>query len=161
MNQRKQQRLQYLGVGLIVLAVFILLDLWWALPILVLGGVGSFLYVERRREGRIGAAVQSGLWLVGMAAIMLAGFWFILPGVLVLGGLSLLARGRERGIDQSVSRFLQRVGLHLPAPAGTQTTSAPITPAAPTVAQPPVPQQPQQQQSEQPDESYTGETTRL
>jgi hypothetical protein len=119
-----QRTLRYFGIGLIALGVFAALRLWFLLPLLVLGGVGAFLYVERRREGRIAVAVQSGLWLVGMGLLLLINFVF--PGVLLLAGASLLLRGHEAQADQRVSELLSRMGVQLPAakrPAGAQNVA--------------------------------------
>ncbi len=117
-----QRKLRYLGIGLIAVGVFAALRLWFLLPLLVLGGIGAFLYVERRREGRIAAAVQSGLWLVGMGVLLL--IQFVFPGVLLLAGASLLLRGHEAQADQRVSELLTRMGVQLPGttnqPAGAQ-----------------------------------------
>jgi hypothetical protein len=138
-----QRKLRYLGIGLIALGTFAALRLWFLLPLLVLGGIGAFLYVERRREGRIAAAVQSGLWLVGMGVLLL--IQFVFPGVLLLAGASLLLRGHEAQADQRVSELLTRMGVQLPAaagrPAGAQNVSI--------------------EQSGAQAEPNTGETTRL
>jgi hypothetical protein len=119
-----QRTLRYIGIGLIAVGAFAALRLWFLLPLLVLGGVGAFLYVERRREGRIAAAVQSGLWLVGMGVLLLINFVF--PGVLLLAGASLLLRGHEAQADQRVSEVLGRLGVQLPAtgqPAGAHNVA--------------------------------------
>jgi hypothetical protein len=108
-----QRTLRYLGIGLIALGVFAALRLWFLLPVVILGGVGAFLYVERRREGRTAAAVQSGLWLSGMGLLLMIDFVF--PGVLLLAGASLLLRGQEAQADQRVSEALARMGVQLPA----------------------------------------------
>lgn len=139
-----QRKLRYLGIGLIAVGVFAALRLWFLLPLLVLGGIGAFLYVERRREGRIAAAVQSGLWLVGMGLLLL--IQFVFPGVLLLAGASLLLRGHEAQADQRVSELLTRMGVQLPAAAGHQPAGA---------------QQVAIEQGGTQAEPNTGETTRL
>lgn len=150
---------RYIGIGLIILGVFAALQLWWLLPPLILAGVGAYLYTERRREGRIVAAVQSGLWLFGMAVLFL--FHFIIPGILVLAGASLLIRGREQETDRKISNWLDSVGIHLDPSYSvpvTYNTNVPITP----VTQPPTVTPGQQPNvSVQEHKPNTGETTRL
>ncbi len=153
MKKLTQQQMRYLGIALIALGIFAALRLWWALPVLILGGVGSYLFMERRKEGRIAAAVQSGLWLLGMAVLFLFGFINI-PAILLLAGASLLIRGREHEVEQRVTSILARFGVHLPPvahmPQAAITPVHPVAPAAPEAPEAPAQTTPS-----------TGETTRL
>lgn len=101
----KQAR--YLGIGLIILGVFAALKLWGLLLPIILGTAGGYMYMQRRQMGRIGEAVQGGLWLFGLALAFL--IHFVFPGVLLLAGASLLIRGREPEVDQRVQSFLGQV----------------------------------------------------
>jgi hypothetical protein len=152
-----QDKRRYLGIGLIVLGIFVALNLWGLLPVLILGGLGSYVYTERRKQGRIPAAVQSGLWLVGLATLV--ALQFVFPGVLILAGASLLIRGREYDVDSRVVDFLGKMGVNVPV-----APNAPIQ-AAHVPYAPPAPSQPYQAQ-ETPEQGQgqaanTGETTRL
>lgn len=151
-------KMRYLGIGLIVLGVFAALRLWWLLPAVILGGVGTFLYIERRREGRIAAAVQSGLWLLGMGALFL--LQFIVPGILILAGASLLIRGREHEVDHKVSAWLTRMGVQLDAPYNIPTTYSANIPM-PTVQPPSINPAPNPGATVPEPAPNTGETTRL
>lgn len=118
MNLDRRQA-QYIGIGLIAVGVFMALRLWWLLPTLALAGGGVYLYMQRRQQGRINEAVQYGLWGLGLGLLFL--LQFVFPGVLVLAGVSLLLRGRERQIDNQVQQLVGRVnsrrnGKHTPAP---------------------------------------------
>jgi hypothetical protein len=154
-----QKKLTIAGIGLIVLGVITILGLWWAVPVLLLGSVGGYVYVERRKEGRIVAAVQSGLWLVGLALLLL--FDIMFPGILLLAGASLLLRGREPQADQQVVRLLARMRVHLPDAPGA-SPAVPYqriaTPTDQTDAR--VAAQPTMEQ-ERDHGANTGETTRL
>lgn len=141
-----QVKLRYLGIGLIVLGVMAALNLWGLIPALVLAGIGGYLYVERRKEGRVAAAVQSGLWLVGMAALLL--IHFVFPGVLLLAGASLLMRGHEPEVDRRVNRFLAGFGVNLPPMGQAPAQAAPMQTA-------------QNVPYEEEERATTGETTRL
>lgn len=156
MQNLDKTKQRYLGIGLILLGIFMVLRLWWLVPVVVLGSLGVYIYMQRRREGRIAAAVQSGLWLMGLALLLLFKFFF-LPGVLLLGGASLLLRGREGQADQHVVHLLARFGIHLPTrPGGLVHVAA--APMVPTGEQPPA-QTPDA--GDEPQQPVTGKTTRL
>jgi len=149
-----QQQTRYAGIALIVFGIVAVFNLWWLIPSALLVGGGATIYQRQRASGRTGDAVQALLWGVGLAVLMLADFVF--PGVLLLGGVSLLLRGREPQADArvqaTVARFARR---RAPAVTATPTPamSAPQTPVA----------QPQQRvtivnSTEQPS---TSETVRL
>ncbi len=144
MEHMKQKRTRYLGLGLVILGIMAVLGLWNLVPVVLLGAVGAYIYIERRREGRIGAAVQSALWLLGVA--LLLALHFVVPGVLLLAGASLLLRGREQQVDQRLNALLNRFGIDLDAKAAipAHTTQPEQKPADTTPAAP-----------------STGETTRL
>lgn len=148
--------------------------MWGLLPVLGLSAAGAYLYTERRRAGRIGAAVQSGLWLIGLAVLFL--IEFVTPGIIILAGLSLLARGREAELDARLVRLLAKLGVQVPGiQLARATSTAPVAPvqsvptiAAQSPAQPPVPTPPATPATPatpptvQPDErATTGETIRL
>lgn len=153
-NMSPQQQ-RHLGIALVVVGILAVLRLWWMLPVAILAGIGVYLYIERRKQGRVAAAVQSGLWLVGLALLLL--LHLIFPGIFLLAGGSLLLRGREHTADQRVSGWLGRIGIHVgPVGAGDPHAQAPLAP----VAQTPQAQQPDAQ-LEQPNVPNTGETTRL
>jgi TM2 domain-containing membrane protein YozV len=141
-NINKRQT-AFLGVFLIGLAIVAWLNLWWLIFPLILAAGGVVGYVVRRAIGRTSEAVQVGIWGVGLALLALTGFWF--PGILLLAGASLLARGREERIDAAVQGNLGRVRARGSARAIT-IQRVPVTPPTPPApAEPPA----------------TGETTRL
>ncbi len=153
-----QKTLRLLGIGLIVLGVVFALNLWSLLPVLVLGSVGAYVYTMRRKEARVVAAVQSGLWLMGLALLFLVDFVF--PGILLLAGASLLLRGREPQVDQFVTGILARIGVRFPAISSAQPNqNASVVAGTPSSQQPPsyptIPNTPEQS------EPQTGQTTRL
>lgn len=160
-----QQQTLVIGTSLIVLGIVMALNLWALLPVLVLGGAGAYLYRERRRIGRTGAAVQSGIWLIGLALLFLIDF--VVPGIIILAGLSLLARGREAAIDARVVSLLARFGVHLPG----ATTAPPAQPTPPAAATPAIAAPPAQPIAAEPaaqpaqpatsESAATGETIRL
>jgi hypothetical protein len=153
-NMSPQQQ-RHLGIALVVVGILAALRLWWMLPVAILGGIGAYLYIERRKQGRIAAAVQSGLWLVGLALLLV--LHLVFPGIFLLAGGSLLLRGREHEADRRVSGWLARVGIHVgPAGAADPHAQAPLAP----VGQTPQAQQPDAQ-PEQQHVPNTGETTRL
>ena len=92
MNLNAQQT-RIAGFALIAFAVVMILDLWWLLPVAMLGGAGVAIYRRERSIGQINSAVQGGLWGLGLAVLYVLGAIF--PGVLLLGGASLLLRGNE------------------------------------------------------------------
>jgi hypothetical protein len=122
-----QQQARYAGFALIALGAVAVFDLWWAIPIALLAGGGVAIYQRQRAIGRTGEAVQALLWGVGLAVLLLVGFIF--PGVLLLGGASLLLRGREAQADARVQAVAARFARRR-APAVTAAPSAPQAPAA-------------------------------
>ncbi|MCX7791284.1 MAG: hypothetical protein N2378_11640 [Chloroflexaceae bacterium] len=111
------------GIVLIVLGIVAVFKLWWLVPaaLLTLGGV--VIYQRQRAIGRVGEAVQALLWGAGLAVLLLADFIF--PGVLILGGVSLLLRGRETDIDGRLQALVARFRR---APAMKAPQSAPPAP---------------------------------
>jgi predicted membrane-bound mannosyltransferase len=153
MKNMDTKKMRYLGIALIALGVFAALNMWSLLPVLILGGAGAYVYTERRKEGRFVAGVQGGLWLVGLAVLLLIDFVF--PGVLLLAGASLLLRGHEYQADRKVSRLLARLGVRLP------TTAEAAASATPTFANPPVRREDTPQAAQDEATASTGKTTRL
>ena len=125
-----QQQARYAGFALIALGAVAFLDLWWAIPLALLAGGGIAIYQRQRALGRTGEAVQALLWGVGLAVLLLLGTVF--PGVLLLGGASLLLRGREAQADARVQAVAARFARRR-APA---VTAAPAAPQAPAARQP-------------------------
>lgn len=146
------QRTRLFGIGLIVLGVVAIFGMWSLIPVFLLVSAGTYVYQRRRREDRIVEAVQSGLWLWGLALLFL--LRFIFPGVLILAGASLLLRGREYTIDRKVEELCGRLGIRLPE--GPPSASAPIA----TPEQTPTAETPAASTSDIP-QAATGETTRL
>jgi hypothetical protein len=126
-----QTNTRYAGVALITLGLIAVFNLWWLIPPALLAGGGVAIYLRQRQIGRTGEAVQALLWGLGLAALLAADFLF--PGVLLLGGLSLLLRGREAraaaSVDGVVARFARRRTPAVTAPA-TPAMAAPQAPAA-------------------------------
>lgn len=150
MNVNKQQT-WILGIFLIVLGLVLWLNLWWlVLPGILLAG-GVLGYRQRRSVGRVNEAVQIGLWGVGLSLLFLLDFFF--PGVLLLAGLSILARGREAQIDDRLQRFVGRARVRPSATRSIGVQQVPVTthPQAP-VTSPVAPPN---------DTPAVGETTRL
>jgi hypothetical protein len=154
-----QTQTRYAGIALIVLGVVAVFNLWWLIPSALLAGGGVAVYQRQRLIGRRGEAVQALLWGVGLAVLMLADF--ILPGVLLLGGVSLLLRGREGQADDYVQAVIARFARRR-APA---TPAVPVTvPTVPTITAPQAPAaQPQQRVTvvEPAQQGQNGETIRL
>jgi hypothetical protein len=103
--KQTQPQTYYAGVALVAFGVVALLNLWWMLPIAFFAFIGYRFYTERRNTGQFAEAVQGGLWGFGLAFLWLVGMW---PGILLLAGASLLARGRESEIDDAVQNALGR-----------------------------------------------------
>ena len=95
------------GVFLVGLGLVWWLNLGWLIWPGALIGLGAVAYTQRRQMGDTIAAVQAGLWLVGLGVLFL--LHFVFPGVLFLAGASILARGREQQIDDQVQAFLGNV----------------------------------------------------
>jgi hypothetical protein len=115
-----QQQARNAGIALIVIGVVAILKLWWAIPAALLVAAGVAIYRRQRGIGRTGEAVQGALWGIGLAVLMLA--HFLVPGVLLLGGASLLLRGRELEADQRVRHLLaSAISRRAPAPATPPT----------------------------------------
>jgi hypothetical protein len=150
MNTNSRRTL-YGGIALIVLGIFALTGLWWMLPVLALAGGGAFMYVTRRRMGQLYEALVGGMWGIGLALTWLTGAW--VAGLLLLGGATLLLRGREQRVDAVVGRLLGQAQAMVPA--RRSTTSAPIVRSQPANTQ-------SQGVTIVTDEhATTGETTRL
>lgn len=124
-----QQQARYAGIALIALGVVAIFNLWWAIPLALLAGGGIAIYQRQRALGRTGEAVQALLWGVGLAVLLL--FSSIFPGVLLLGGASLLLRGREAQADAYVQGVIARFARRR-TPATPSATQAPVArPAQP------------------------------
>jgi hypothetical protein len=127
-----QHQARTVGIVLIALGVVAIFNLWWLLPAALLATGGMVIYQRQKALNRTGEAVQGALWGIGLAVLLLLDF--ILPGVLLLGGASLLLRGREAAFEArifgAVGRFSRRRTPALTA------TPAPRTPAPPIQAVP-------------------------
>ncbi len=126
MNFNRNQT-KFIGILLIALGMFAIFRLWWLLPALLLGGAGVYIYQRQHKAGRMGEAVQGGLWGLGLALLYLIDFIF--PGVLLLGGASLLLRGHEQNADVRVQNAITRVrnfrakaAVNTSAPASTNVS---------------------------------------
>jgi len=115
-----QKQTRVAGIALIALGVVAVFHLWWAIPSVLLAAGGVAIYRRQRGIGRTGEAVQGALWGVGLAVLLLVHFVF--PGVLLLGGASLLLRGRELEADQRAQ--------HMLANLSSRRAAAPAQPAA-------------------------------
>ncbi|NTU83379.1 MAG: hypothetical protein HGA45_29090 [Chloroflexales bacterium] len=126
MNLNKKQA-RYAGIALIAFGLVTIFHLWWAIPSALLAAGGVVIYQRQKAIGRTGEAVQAALWGLGLAVLMLVDFIF--PGALLLGGASLLMRGREAEVEARamalVGRFSRRRASAAPV------MSAPQAPAAP------------------------------
>jgi len=114
-----QKKTRIAGTVLIILGVVAIFHLWWAIlpALLAIGGVA--IYRRQRDLGRTNEAVQGALWGVGLGLLLMIHFLF--PGVLLLGGASLLLRGRELEADQRVQGVLATIiSRRTPAPAPIQ-----------------------------------------
>src|SRR5689334_14063269 len=103
MNFNKRQSAA-IGIFLVGLGLVMWLNLWGLLWPGALAAGGVVAYRERRRIGRTAEAVQVALWCIGLALLLL--LHFIWPGVLFLAGASLLIRGREVQVDESIQRMV-------------------------------------------------------
>jgi hypothetical protein len=153
MNPNKRQSAA-IAIFLIGLGLVIWLNLWWLLwpGALVAGGV--LAYRERRRLGRTAEAVQVGLWCFGLAVVVLLHFW---PGVLLLAGTSLLLRGREAQVDDTIQRMVAQA-------RSRRATQRPITSQQVPITTQQVPITTQQPQAAPPagyDAPATGQTSHL
>ncbi|GAB4433351.1 MAG: hypothetical protein OHK0015_21980 [Chloroflexi bacterium OHK40] len=128
-----QKQARYAGIGLIVLGVIAIFNLWWLIPAALLAGGGVAIYQRQRALGRRGEAVQALLWGIGLAVLLLLDFVF--PGVLLLGGASLLLRGREGQADDRVQAAVARFGRRrTPAMPASQAPVAQPQPPATVVS---------------------------
>ncbi|MCS6882870.1 MAG: hypothetical protein RMK84_17635 [Oscillochloridaceae bacterium] len=121
--QTRQARIA--GIVLIVLGIVALFNLWWLVPAALLALGGVVIYQRQRAIGRVGEAVQALLWGMGLAALLLADVIF--PGVLILGGVSLLLRGREAGIDARLQTLVARFRRGPAMSAPQSVPPAPVT----------------------------------
>ncbi len=140
---------RFLGITLIALGIIAVFGLWELVLPATLAAGGWFMYVQRRQMGRTNEAVQFGLWGVGLALLLLVDMLPFFPGILVVAGASLLARGREQKIDQRVQRLTG------------QLQSGRRSPTAPRAQDVPVHQSYVQPQETEEDASSTGKTIRL
>jgi hypothetical protein len=124
LNQRQARNA---GIVLIALGVIAIFNLWWLIPSALLAAGGVVVYQRQKSLGRNGEAVQGALWGLGLAVLLLLDF--IIPGVLLLGGASLLMRGREAQVEARVLGTVGRLSRRR-TPAIT-AAPAPRTPAAP------------------------------
>ncbi|MFN3374260.1 MAG: hypothetical protein ACK44M_11920, partial [Chloroflexus sp.] len=100
--QNDQTRL--IGLLLVVMGIVAIFKLWWLVPIALLAGGGIAIYRRQRSLGRTNEAVQALLWGVGLALLSLINL--VWPGILVLGGVSLLLIGREAAVEQRMWALL-------------------------------------------------------
>jgi hypothetical protein len=152
-NLKKQQSM-IAGLALVGLGIVWWLNLWWLVVPGALAAAGVAVYVQRRRVGRTVEAVQSALWGVGLALLFLLDFMF--PGIVLLIGLSLLARGREDRIDTWLQGGIERARHRGSAIRALTTQRVPVS-TEPPVTQPPVVVVPPQTG----DAPATSETVRL
>ncbi|WP_298404172.1 hypothetical protein [uncultured Chloroflexus sp.] len=103
--QRDQMRL--IGLLLVTMGIVAIFKLWWLVPIALLAGGGIVIYRRQRSLGRTNEAVQALLWGVGLALLSLINL--VWPGILVLGGVSLLLIGREDAVEQRMWALLGQV----------------------------------------------------
>lgn len=123
-----QSQARNAGVALIALGVIAVFNLWWLIPSALLAAGGVAIYRRQKALGRTGEAVQAATWGLGLALLLLVDF--LLPGVLLLGGASLLMRGREAQVEERALRVIGRFGRRrAPAPSAP-TFAAPQAPAA-------------------------------
>ena len=117
-----QTQARYAGIALIAIGVVAIFNLWWLIPSALLATGGMVIYRRQKALGRNGEAVQAALWGLGLALLMLVDF--LVPGVLLLGGASLLMRGREAEVEARalgvVGRFSRR---RTPAITATPTVT--------------------------------------
>ncbi|WP_322487968.1 hypothetical protein [Chloroflexus sp.] len=100
--QNDQTRL--IGLLLVALGIVAIFKLWWLVPMALLAGGGIAIYRRQRSLGRTNEAVQALLWGVGLALLSLINL--VWPGILVLGGVSLLLIGREAEVEQRMWALL-------------------------------------------------------
>lgn len=140
---------RFLGIILIALGIIAVFGLWELVLPATLAVGGWFMYVQRRQMGRTNEGVQFGLWGIGLALLLLVGMIPFFPGILVIVGASLLARGREQKIDQRIQRLTG------------QLQSGRRSPTTPRVQDVPVRQSYVHAQETEEDASSAGKTIRL
>ncbi|MEI7645681.1 MAG: hypothetical protein WCJ55_15520 [Chloroflexales bacterium] len=119
-----QKQTRIAGITLITIGVVAVFHLWWAILPVFLAAGGVAIYRRQRALGRTGEAVQGVLWGLGLALLLL--IHFIFPGILLLGGASLLLRGRELEADQRAHGLLTNLTSRRPAaPAPAQPVAQP------------------------------------
>lgn len=94
----QNEQTRWIGLILITLGIVMLFKLWWLVPAALLAGGGIVIYRRQRSLGRTDEAFQVLLWGIGLALLSL--FHLVWPGILILGGASLLLRGREAQVEQ-------------------------------------------------------------
>ncbi|RRR76239.1 MAG: hypothetical protein EI684_03370 [Candidatus Viridilinea halotolerans] len=125
LNQHQARRT---GILLIALGIVAIFNLWWLLPTALLAFAGITIYRREKLLGHTNRAVQGALWGLGLALLVL--LKFIFPGVLLLGGVSLLIRGREPEVEARVWATLGRLGRRR-TPAFTAQPTPPAYSAHP------------------------------
>lgn len=108
MKNLNQHQARTAGIILITLGVVAIFNLWWLLPAALLAMGGVVVYRRQKLIGQTGQAVQGALWGLGLALLLLLNF--LIPGVLLLGGASLLMRGREAEVEARFWATLGRLG---------------------------------------------------
>jgi hypothetical protein len=94
----QNEQTRWIGLILITLGIVTIFKLWWLVPAALLAGGGIVIYRRQRSLGRTDEAFQVLLWGIGLALLSL--FHLVWPGILILGGASLLLRGREAQVEQ-------------------------------------------------------------
>lgn len=157
-NLNQQQ--WYLGIAMIAVGVLIAFNLWGLLPIALITGLAIFVYTQQRKEGNTARAVQGGLWLLGMAGIILLSHFIPWAALLMLlAGTSLLLRGNEEKVDAFIQQMFKGLRKRDRSSASqSSATDVPITPNGPN-STPEPPETPGT--SSYTDVPNTGPTTRL
>lgn len=97
---------------------------------------------EERQLPQLYAAVQSGIWLIGLAILFTTGWWF--PGILILVAISgvtqaLLAQMAKRDEDKAaVATSARAAAMAVPAncpTCGAAISAGTVTWTGPTTAQ--------------------------
>ncbi len=123
-----QSQARMAGMILLALGVAAIFNLWWTIPAVLLAIGGVVIYRRQKSIGRTNEAVQGALWGLGLALLLLVDFIF--PGVLLLGGASLLLRGHEAEAEARVlalvGRFSRRrAPVAMPVPQATVSVPQP------------------------------------
>ncbi|MGC8799642.1 MAG: hypothetical protein C0184_06595 [Chloroflexus aggregans] len=103
----QNEQTRWIGLILITLGIVTIFKLWWLVPAALLAGGGIVIYRRQRSLGRTDEALQALLWGIGLALLSL--FHLVWPGILILGGASLLLRGREAQVEQRMWTLIGQV----------------------------------------------------